>query len=55
MSKAKECWKIFYSKDINKKKKTFSEGILVQSGNQAKIFDEDGRQVLAFKNTEEIV
>lgn len=50
----RHCWKIFYSKDVNKKKKVYCEGVLVQLGSQVKIYDEEGKQLLSFKNSDPI-
>lgn len=49
-----ECYHIFYSKDIKKKKKVFKEGVLLVSAHNGKLFDEDGLLVTSFKNKEKV-
>ena len=49
-------YKVFYSKDVNKKKRIFSEGILACENKKTRLFNTDGEvlvQVLE-KNTPEI-
>lgn len=33
-------YKVYYSKDVKKKKKSFAEGIFFRSDNKVKLFDE---------------
>lgn len=49
-----KCFYVFYSKDLHKKKKIYKEGILLQTPNNVKLFDEDGQLVTSFKNKETI-
>lgn len=50
MQQSDKCFHIFYTKDINKKKKVYKEGVLLVCGRTAKIFDEEGQLVISFKN-----
>ena len=49
-NKNPDCFKIFYTKHVNRKKKTYNEGILVCKEKSAKLYDTDGQCILSFKN-----
>jgi hypothetical protein len=49
-----QCYHVFYTKDINKKKKVFKEGVLIVTANNGKLYDEDGLLVTGFKNKEKV-
>lgn len=42
-------YKVFYSKDIRKKKKVFSEGVLVCEEKKTKLFTADGELLISVK------
>ena len=44
------CFKVYYTKHLNRKKKVYQEGVLVCHENSAKLFDEEGQCLLKFKN-----
>jgi hypothetical protein len=49
-------FRVFYSKDVNKKKKTFSEGVLSWENKKTKLFNSDGQLLVQVteKNQPEI-
>jgi hypothetical protein len=47
---------VFYSKDVNKKKKIYSEGVLTWENNKTKLYNTDGEVLVQVneKNAPEI-
>lgn len=42
MQKPSQVYQVFYSKDVRKKKKVFSEGILLCEDKKTKLYTEEG-------------
>jgi hypothetical protein len=49
-------FKVYYSKDVRKKKKIFSEGVLACEGRKTKLYNQDGEIILTVnqKNNPEV-
>lgn len=50
MQNQSRVYQIFYSKDIRKKKKTYSDGFLLCSAKKTKLFNQEGECLLVVNN-----